>query len=157
MPVRCGSDDMSMLNLQVGYFSVESPWRLLDRWLNRYRYRQTALLDGREIEVRWTRRAEHALRVSPQSLIVELQLYFSCVVKKRVVFHQHADFVTTRVDDRLEIAFRPIASRACDPREFALHYPAGKDLSAGPARRMIPRIVEIDFRRGRWDGQFGYC
>jgi hypothetical protein len=148
---------MSILNLQASFFSIESPWRLLDRWLNRYRYRQTALLDGREIEVRWTKRAERVLQESPQPLIVELQLYFSCVVKKRVVFHQQADFATTRVNDRLEIAFRPIASRACDPREFALHYPAGKDLSAGPAGRMIPRRVEIDFRRGRWEGQFGYC
>ena len=148
---------MSILNLQAGYFAIESPWRLLDRWLNRYRYRHTVLHKGREVEVRWTRRAEHALQASPQPLIVELQLYFSCVVKKRVVFHQQADFATTRVNGRLEIAFRPIASRACDPREFALHYPVGKDLSAGPAARMIPRSVEIDFRRGAWEGQFGYC
>jgi hypothetical protein len=148
---------MSILNLQVGYFAIESPWRLLDRWLNHCRYRRTVQLEGREVEVRWTRRAERALQASPQPLIVELQLYFSCVVKKRVVFHQQADFATTRVNGRLEIAFRPIASRACDPREFALHYPAGKDLSAGPAGRMIPRSVEIDFRRGGWEGQFGYC
>ncbi len=148
---------MSILNLQVGYFAIESPWRLLDRWLNHYRYRRTVQLEGREVEVRWTRRAECALQASPQPLIVELQLYFSCVVKKRVVFHQQADFATTRVNGRLEIAFRPIASRACDPREFALHYPAGKDLSAGPAGRMIPRSVEIDFRRSGWEGQFGYC
>jgi hypothetical protein len=148
---------MSILNLQVGYFAIESPWRLLDRWLNHCRYRRTVQLEGREVEVRWTRRAERALQASPQPLIVELQLYFSCVVKKRVVFHQQADFATTRVNGRLEIAFRPIASRACDPGEFALHYPAGKDLSAGPAARMIPRSVEIDFRRGDWEGQFGYC
>jgi len=148
---------MSLLNLQSSYFAIESPWRLLDRWLNRYRYRCTARIEGREIDVRWTRRAERVLQASPQPLIVELQLYFSCVIKKRVVFHPQADFVTTRVTDRLEIAFRPIASRACDPREFALHYPAGKDLSAGPAARMIPRRVEIDFRNGRWQGQFEYC
>ena len=148
---------MSILNLQVGYFAIESPWRLLDRWLNHCRYRRTVQLEGREVEVRWTRRAERALQASPQALIVELQLYFSCVVKKRVVFHQQADFATTRVNGRLEIAFRPIASRACDPGEFALHYPAGKDLSAGPAGCMIPRSVEIDFRRGDWEGQFGYC
>jgi hypothetical protein len=148
---------MSILNLQAGYFAIESPWRLLDRWLNRYRYRHMVLHEGREVEVRWTRRAEHALQASPQPLIVELQLYFSCVVRKRVVFHQQVDFATTRVNGSLEIAFRPIASRACDPREFALHYPAGKDLSAGPAARMIPRSVEIDFRKGDWEGQFGYC
>ena len=156
MPVRCGSDDMSILNLQASYFAIDSPLGLLDRWLNRYRYKQTALLNGREVEVRWTRRAEHALQASPQPLIVELQLYFSCVVKKRVLFHHSADFATTRVNDRLEIAFRPIASAVCDPREFAMHFPVGKDLSAGPAARMIPRSAEIDFRAGRWEGRFAY-
>ena len=148
---------MSILNFQASFFAIESPWRLLDRWINRYRYSQVAHLEGREVEVRWTARAERSLQASPQPLVVELQLYFSCVVKKRVVFYRQADFATTRINDRLEIAFRPIASRACDPREFALHYPAGKDLSAGPAARMIPRSVEIDFRAGRWEGQFGYC
>lgn len=148
---------MSLLNLQASYFAIESPWRLLDRWLNRYRYRCTARIAGRDVDVRWTTRAERVLLTSPQPLVVELQLYFSCVIKKRVVFHQHADFATNRVNDRLEIAFRPMASRACDPREFAMHYPAGKDLSAGPAARMIPRRVEIDFRCGRWQGQFSYC
>jgi hypothetical protein len=148
---------VSILNLQASYFAIESPWRLLDRWINRYRYRQMAQLAEREIEVRWTARAERALQASPQPLIVELQLYFACVVKKRVVFHQHTEFATTRVNSRLEIAFRPIASRACDPDEFALHYPAGKDLSAGPAARMIPRRVELDFRGGHWQGQFDYC
>jgi hypothetical protein len=148
---------VSLLNLPAGFFAIESPWHLPDRWINRYRYRQTTQLAGRQIEVRWTARAERALQASPRPLIVELQLYFSCVVKKRVVFHQQADLATTRVNRRLEIAFRPIASRACDPDEFALHYPAGKDLSAGPAARMIPRSVEIDFRRGHWQGQFYYC
>jgi hypothetical protein len=148
---------MSILNLQASFFAIGSPRRLLDRWINRYRYSQVAHIEGREVEVRWTARAERTLQASPQPLVVELQLYFSCVVKKRVVFHRQVDFATTRVNGRLEIAFRPIASRACDPREFALHYPAGKDLSAGPAARMIPRSVEIDFRGGRWEGQFGYC
>lgn len=148
---------MSLVNLQASYFAIESPWRLLDRWLNRYRYRCTARIAGRDVDVRWTTRAERVLQASPQPLVVELQLYFSCVIKKRVVFHRQADFATSRVNDRLEIAFRPVASRACDPREFAMHYPAGKDLSAGPAARMIPRRVEIDFRGGRWQGQFSYC
>ena len=147
---------MPGLNLQASFFAIENPWRLLDRLINPCRYRQVAHIGERSIELRWTRRAERLLQLSSKPLIVELQLYFSCVVKKRVVFHHSADFATTRVNDRLEIAFRPIASAVCDPREFAAHFPAGKDLSTGPAARMIPRSVEIDFRAGRWEGRFAY-
>jgi len=147
---------VSGLNLQVGFFAIENPWRLLDRLINPCRYRQAVQIGQRKVELRWSRRAERLLQASSQPLIVELQLYFSCVVKKRVLFHHSAGFATTRVTDRLEIAFRPIASAVCDPREFASNFPAGKDLSTGPAARMIPRSVEIDFRAGRWEGRFAY-
>ena len=148
---------MSILNPQAGFFAIDNPLRRLDRWLNGYRHRQTVQLDRRPLELRWSARAERELERCREPLIVELQLYFSCVVKKRVLFHHRVNFATTRVDDRLEIAFRPIASAVCDPREFALRYPAGRDLSAGPAARMIPAIAEIDYRDGHWEGQFRYC
>ncbi len=147
---------MSMLNLQASYFAIDNPLRLLDRWLNKFRHRESVGINQRDVEVCWTERAERALQDGRQPLIVELQLYFSCVVQKRVVFHQCAEFDTVVVNNRLEIAFRPIASAVCDPREFALNHPAGKDLSQGVALRMIPRVVEIDYRQGNWEGQFGY-
>jgi len=147
---------MSILNLQASYFSIDNPLRVLDRWLNRYCYRETVQINRRPLELRWTARAERELDMRGQALIVELQLYFSCVVQKRVLFHQRADFATTPVDGRLEVAFHAIASAVCDPNEFALNHPVGRDLSPGPAARMVPRIVEIDHRADRWEGQFRY-
>lgn len=147
---------MSILNLQMSYFSIENPLRVMDRWFNSFRHRQIVRINQRDVEVNWSERAERALQDCRQPLIVELQLYFSCVVQKRVVFHQRAEFDTVVVSNRLEIAFRPIASAVCDPREFALNHPAGKDLSRGVAVRMIPRNVEIDYRQSNWEGQFGY-
>ncbi len=147
---------MTVFNLQASYFAIENPLRLLDRWMNRFRHQQTVRINQREIDVRWTRRAERALQREQQSLVVELQLYFSCVVKKRVLFHQRVEAGTTVVNDRLELIFRPIASAVCDPREFAARFPAGRDLSRGAAARMVPRIVEIDYRQGGWEGQFRY-
>lgn len=147
---------MSILNLQASYFSLDDPRRVIDRWLNRYNYRSTLQIDRRPLELRWTTRAERELDRRQRALVVELQLYFSCVVKKRVLFHEHADFSTTRVDDRLEIAFHAVASAVCDPNEFARDHPAGRDLSSGPAARMIPPVVEIDYLAGRWEGRFEY-
>ena len=147
---------MSILNLQASYFSIDNPVQMLDRWFNRFKYRESARINQREVDVRWTRRAEDALRAGRQPLIVELQLYFSCVIQKRVLFHRNTKLDTTIINDKLELAFRPIGSAVCDPREFALNHPAGSDLSEGVALRMVPRRVEIDFRRGAWSGQFYY-
>ena len=147
---------MSILNLESSYFSIGNPLRIIDRWANAYRYRQVVEINRRQMEVRWSRRAQHELLHRPHPLIVELQLYFSCVVKKRVLFHEHADFHTVPVNDRLAVAFRPIASAVCDPVAFASSYPVGKDLSPGPAANMIPAIATIDYRAGRWQGCFRY-
>ncbi|MDH3636240.1 MAG: hypothetical protein OES20_16195 [Gammaproteobacteria bacterium] len=147
---------MSILNLQASYFSIANPVQMLERSFNGFLHNQDVRINQREVDVCWTDRAEAALRASDRPLIVELQLYFSCVVKKRVLFHRSAEFDTTIVNDKLELAFRPIGSAVCDPREFALNHPAGTDLSQGVALRMVPRRVEIDFRRGAWTGQFYY-
>lgn len=148
---------MSLLNLHAGYFAIENPLRLLERWLHGFRYRQQVRINQRDVEVSWTGRAERELRRSDQMLVVELQLYFSCVVKKRVLFHRRSvAFDSIPVNDKLGVAFRPIASAVCDPDEFAASYPQGRNLSSGSAARMLPRSVEIDFRQGNWEGQFHY-
>lgn len=148
---------MSILNLQASYFAFENPRRLLERRFHRYRHCQTVRINQREVGVSWTGRAEKELQRSDRALVVELQLYFSCMVKKRVLFHhQPVEFDSIRVNDKMEIAFQPIASAVCDPQEFAASYPQGKNLSAGKAARMVPRTVEIDYRLGNWEGQFHY-
>ena len=148
---------MSLLNLQASYFAIENPLRLLDRYFNRFRHRTTLHINQREVELGWTERAEIEMKRLDSALIVELQLYFSCVVKKRMLFHrQPVDINTVRVSDRLELAFRPIASAVCDPREFAASYPIGRELVTHRAARMLPRRVEIDYRQGNWEGQFQY-
>ena len=145
-----------MLNLSASYFAIDNPLRWLDRWIHRYQHHQTVRINQRDVDVCWTGRAEAALQSSQQPLIIELQLYFSCVVKKRVLFHRQVEFDTVTVNNRLELAFRPIASAVCEPREFAMNHPMGKDLSRGVAGRMVPGRVEIDFRQGEWEGQFYY-
>ena len=65
---------MSILNLQASYFAIENPLRRLDRWFNRYRFRARVRLNHREVEVRWTRRAQRALDQQAETLIVEMQL-----------------------------------------------------------------------------------
>ncbi len=148
---------MSILNLQASYFAIENPLHRLERRLYGFRHCQTVPINQREVEVNWTDRADRELRRLEQPLVVEMQLYFSCVVKKRVLFHHQSDqFDSVRVNDRIRMVFRSIASAVCNPEEFAASYPQGKNLSVGRAARMVPRRVEIDYRQGNWEGQFHY-
>ena len=141
---------------QGSYFSIGNPVQLLDRWFHSYRHHRAIILNGKKLRVQWTGRAERALCNRRQPLVIEMQLYFSCVVKKRVLFHDQTDFETTEVNDNIQIAFRPIQAAACDPEEFARNYPVGRVLNAPAAIRMIPSKISIDFRKGRWQGEFGF-
>lgn len=147
---------MSILDLPASYFAIPDPLRKLERWLNRFRHLRSVTINERRVDVCWTGRAGRELERRDHPLVVELQLYFSCVVKKRVLFHEHATLASTPVDRNLELAFRAVASAACDPTEFVASYPQGKSLSSGKAARMVPRRVEIDYRRGIWEGAFYY-
>jgi len=147
---------MNFLNIHASFFAFENPVRIIDRWFNDFRQSQSVRINQRELVVSWTGRADRALQKLQSPLMIELQLYFSCVVKKRVLFHRQVDFETTRVNPFIEIAFRPIASAACNPEDFARDFPEGKDLSQGVAARMVPTRVEIDYRNGQWYGQFAY-
>ena len=147
---------MSILNLSGSYFAIPNPLRRLQRWRHGMRHRRRLRMGERWLELRWTERAERELARRETPLIVELQLLFSCVIKKRVLFHETADFERVRATPRIELAWRPVASAACDPVVFARDYPVGKAMPAPRAARMTPRWAEIDYRDGHWQGSFGY-
>lgn len=145
---------MFALNLNASYFAIGNPLKWLDRRCNRYCHQQLVELNHRQVLVRWTERAQRQLKQSEQALVIEMQLYFSCVVQKRVLFHHRSDLAATRVNKHLGILFRAVSSSACDPVKFARDHPEDKDLSLGVAMKMLPKRVDIDFLQGQWQGQF---
>jgi len=142
--------------LQGSFFSVENPLRLLDRWRHSYCHHRSVILGGKKLRVEWTGRANRVLQVRSEPLIIEMQLYFSCVLKKRVLFHATSELETTDVGSSMKIAFRPIQAAACDPEEFANNYPVGRVLETPAATKMMPSKLRIDFRKGQWEGEIGY-
>lgn len=112
--------------------------------------------------VRWemtpVARAEAARLTAP--LVVEMELYFSCLIRKAVRFHCPHVGDTEPADEahlthHLRLRFRPVTTRHC-----AL--PA--DASAPPLETMpvtrphafVPRWLKLDYRHGAWCGEFGY-
>ncbi len=140
------------------YFSLNgkfNPFKQLDRWRNPFEQSYTCTLDGHDIKIALTERARQALRRLNKPLLVEMQLYFSCMVKKRVLFHTETpDLPSTPTGEHLNIAFRCVQSDSCDPQEFATHYPGKKTLDAVAAIKMHPHLLQIDYKNKRWQGEF---
>lgn len=116
----------------------------------------TVEINGRTVTVEWSRAAARELARRTQPLIVELELYFSCLVKKFVHFREAAPGRTTvAADDKLALYFRPVTSTACS---FEVADRLGRqpeiELDTPNVRKIAPKRVCIDFVRGEWRGEY---
>ena len=142
------------MNIHASYFSIKNPFEILDRWLNPYRHSKVSDIRNKRIKVRWTQRAEQALNSREHSLTIEMQIYFSCVVKKRVLFHDQSDLETVAVNDKIHMISRTVQSESCDAVEFAKNYPIKDELKSNSANKMLPSLLCIDFKNQQWTGEF---
>lgn len=145
---------MSMKN---SYFEFPNPFARLERWLNPEAHNSELTLHNKPVTVRWTQRAERQLARRDHPLLAEMQLYFTCVVKKRVLFHETggSDGVEgLAVNEHLHIAFRPVEANSCDPVEFAANFPVRREFDSSAAVKMHPTSLHIDFKNGAWSGEF---
>lgn len=142
------------IDLRGSYFAIGNPLSIILAWVHPYRYHETVSLNDHELEISWTRRADKTMQNASKPLLVEMQLYFSCVVQKRVLFHDDDDNGYVIVNDRLQVCFHPVEAQACDPELFASKHPARRVLNSRSATRMHPRQLLIDYRNGHWCGEF---
>ena len=144
------------LQLQAGYFSIQSPLQIFDRWLNPFHLKDSIDIRGKKMSIMYTKRAEKALQLRTAPLIAELQLYFTCVVQKRVNFHEQYNLETITANPHLEIAYHAVQSDACDPVEFAEKHPVKKELNSKAAASMRPSLLKIDYKNSKWVGDFSF-
>lgn len=118
-------------------------------------------LYGRSLQVRISRAAQEASARLTGPLAVEMELYFSCLIRKAVRFRaagpnaETTDNATIRLAGNLILQFRPVTTRHCTLTAGE----AAPPLEAMPVTRpqaFVPHWLEIDFRHGEWAGEFGY-
>lgn len=142
------------MNFQKSYFSIKSPLQVIDRWINPFHYKDNIEIRGKKMAIHYSKRAERALNNREKSLIAELQLYFTCVVQKRVLFHEETKHETIKVNPKLEVIYHALESDSCDPTEFAEKHPVKRELKSKAAQRMRPSSLQIDFKNDQWSGEF---
>lgn len=144
--------------------SSETGW--LSQWRDRLRSQPDEMfldirLFDRLVRVRLTPQAVAAATALSAPLIAEMELYFSCMIRKAVRFRPGAPDATlppgshAPILQHLGLQFRPVTTEHC-------HLEAGAGappLETMPVTRpaaFVPRWLTIDFHRGDWLGEFGY-
>jgi len=123
--------------------------------MNPYLFSKNIIMSEQSVAIHWTNRANKQITKRSSTIIAEMQLYFSCVVKKRVIFTQDISHANTiSVSKYFHIAFNAVEAAACSPVEFAANFPAKRILDSSAALKMRPKELKVDFKQGQWVGEF---
>ena len=110
-------------------------------------------LEGRPLRLRLTGAAERALAGRDRPLTAVLELYFSCLIRKRVVFLA-GEAAGVAAGPGLWLDFRPVMTRACRVDEQAGGIPL-TDFPLARRAAFTPRWARLD-HDGAWRGEFGW-
>lgn len=109
----------------------------------------------KKLRISLTRSARKALTQRQAVLVAEMELLFSCLVRKRVYFYDPGSKPFEQINEKLGIRFRPVVSRGCQVSGQKADLPVD-DFPLKDAERFLPKWLIIDFRNGQWAGKFGY-
>ncbi|MFV1982439.1 MAG: hypothetical protein ACC657_02775 [Thiohalomonadales bacterium] len=142
------------MTINNNFFSKIKSTQLLSRLLNPYKNTATITLNGNNLLIKWTERANNKLLKIQQGLVIELQLSFACLVVKRVFFHENSDLNSTTINKNLAITFRVVQSSMCNTDILSGQLPTSKILTSRAARNMHPSRVQFDYCHNKWSGEY---
>ena len=114
------------------------------------------IIQNRPVDVRLSKSANKALAQRSSTLFAEMELFFSCLIRKQVLFHdvqRQSDSVM--VDDKLSVSFHPVMTASCMIKD-AEPEPAKSDFEIQRPESFTPKWLTIDFKKGSFIGEFGY-
>ena len=115
----------------------------------------TVEIHGKQCEIRLSKTAEKALENVNSPILVEMQITMACMFKKKLLFHENQiNNTAVSVSDRLQVY---VTSGEHSSGVLSGKAPSGCSLP--PITNwggLIPKWLYIDYRSGKWTGDFGY-
>jgi len=109
---------------------------------------------GKKVRVEWSSSADKKMKELTEPLLVEMELYFSCLIRKAVRFGRDAHSGNFALaGPQLKIGFRPVMTKACRLSDFEGDPPL-EDFPIVKPEAFVPKRLTIDYRAGKWIGDF---
>ena len=109
---------------------------------------------GKQVLVEWSPSADKKLQELTEPLAVEMELYFSCLIRKAVRFGGDAQAGKFALaGPKLKIGFRPVMTKACNVKDFEVEPPV-EDFPIVRPEAFVPKRLTIDYKKGKWVGDF---
>jgi hypothetical protein len=113
-------------------------------------------IEGKPVNIKTSAAADRALNRRGRPLLAEMELYFSCLVRKQVRFHDAGSYDNeVSVGEVLSVRFRPVMTAKCGI-DYEGDEPPLADFPIVKTRPYVPNWLRIDYKGGEWVGEFGY-
>lgn len=117
-------------------------------------------LHGKQVFIDLTSDAVRAVGESAFPIFCEIELYFSCLVRKQVRFRE---IDTLSVDDRNHArvmagffaGFRAVSTQQCRISDVG-DKPPVETMPVHKPERFVPDWIKIDYRHDQWIGEYGF-
>ncbi|ADE11393.1 hypothetical protein [Sideroxydans lithotrophicus] len=114
----------------------------------------TIEISGKKVLVEWSAAADKQMRSLAEPLCVEMELYFSCLIRKAVRFGGNAHSGNfTLAAPKLSIGFRPVMTKICRVSDVE-GAPPLEDFPIVRPEAFVPKRLAIDYRSGKSLGEF---
>ena len=110
---------------------------------------------GKNITISLTAAATDALFSRDKPLIAEMELYFSCLIRKKVRFRENQEGDLVNVNEQLSVRFRPVMTAVCGV-DYEGDEPPLTDFPIKKIESFVPHWLKIDFKNNEWIGEFGF-
>lgn len=122
---------------------------------------QNVEMMGKKIQVEISEKAKKKLRERTTPLFVEMELYFSCLLRKEIRIYetlrgQIDEAFSAQLSDSLHISFRPVMTKSCSVSSCEGEKPPLSDFPIKKPQSYVPKWLKLDFKKGEWCGDFGY-
>jgi hypothetical protein len=119
---------------------------------------QLVTVRGRPLRLYISRAAAARLEQRNTPLLLEMELYFSCLIRKRVHVREFAAGLgVIKLGEKLHVWLRPVVTRQCSIRECEPGQPPVMDMRVISPERYFPHWLRLDYRHGAWQAGFGYA
>jgi len=104
-------------------------------------------------------------------LLIEIQVYFSCLLGKRLAFYSEKALEgvwqltpeelqgvlknSQQLTEKLYIRFNTVMTKKCPVGDY-IGPPPVTDFSIKNQKPYVPNWLDIDYKNGQWRGQFGW-
>ncbi len=126
---------------------------------------------NKAVEVKLSGAADKQSQQLTSVLLIEIQIYFSCLLGKRLAFYSEQplkgawqlsadefDVVlkdAQQLSDNLYVRFNTVMTKSC-PVGDHIGPPPVTDFTINNQKPYVPNWLNIDFKNGQWAGHYGW-